>query len=331
MSTCARWVARLHYSCGTVTPRDPRPASPRLRRLTAALGVLLIVAACGAQTQGSPAASDAASAPADTNAPSTGTESGAPSAGPSITPAGTPGPTPILHNGFHYSDILKIGVNRLAARVAPTRTAALVHGYDVSGPAPIDKGQIRLNKGDYVSVELGPLPIGDTVWYLVWPAPGAKLHPGGTEWYTTPPMAGAPLPGWVAASVGSAVYMALQRRPDQAEIDATGSVGVTAAGVGDYVSGPQQRHDVFQFGWAAAAPVSGTACAFKVELVPPDADFDPKVAITTSTTTVKVSPLGGSGVSAPWLPADTGSWETFTVNVTSTCNWAIHLVRLEHD
>ena len=321
MSIGTRYPARLHYSCGTVTPRT----------WLAVLAAVLIVAACGGQTQGSPGLTDAAAATGATNAPLPTLPPAGPSLTPTATPGPTPGPTAQLADGFHYSDILKVKVNRLAARIAPKRTSALVHGYDLSGPAPEDKGDVRLSTGDYVSVELGPLPIGDTVWYLVWPATAAALHPEGTQWYTTPPIEGAPIPAWVAASVGSDVYMSLQRRPDLAEIEAFSAVGVVVAGIGNYTSGPQARHDGFSFQWAAAAPVSGTSCALKIALVPEDEDFDEKVAVQTTTTTVKVGPLAGSNLNAPWLPVPEGSWGSFAVKVTSTCNWAFRLLRLEHD
>lgn len=307
----------------------PRPLLPTL------LAAVVLGAGCGGQTQGSPVASGLPSAvatgPADTTNPSE-TPGGVSSPAPSVVPTATPGATPAVANGFHVGDILKIQVNRLAARVAPTRSSALVHAYDISGPAPEDKGAVRLSTGDFVSVELGPVPMGDTVWYLVWPAPGNKLHPGGTEWYTKPPLAGSPIPAWVAASVGKDVYMSLQRRPDATEIETYAPTGVTGAGLGNYVSTPQPRHDGFLFWWAASAPVSGTSCSVKVALVPSDGDFDPKVALaTTTTTSLKVGPLAGTVVTAPWLPAPEGSWETFTVEVTSTCNWAFRVVRLEHD
>jgi hypothetical protein len=206
--------------------------------------------------------------------------------------------------------------------LTPTATA---------GPTPVDEGEVRLNESDFVSVELGPLTIGDTVWYLVWPATATEVHPEGTQWYTTPPMEGSPIPAWVAAKVGDAAYMSLERRPELAEIEAYQPVGVTAAGFGDYESAPQPRHDAFLIEWAVAAPTSGTSCSVKISLAPSDADFDAKVAVNTTTTTEKIGPLAGASLVAPWLPAPEGSWETFTVQVTSTCNWAFRLVRLEHD
>ena len=317
----SRWAGRLHYSCGTVTARP--------RFLALALLVTLAAGACGGQGEATSGPSAGGATPAGTAAPSAA--AGASPVPTTIVPTATPAATPLLNPGFRFADILRVQVNSLAARIAPKRTAALVHAYDISGPAPVDGGSVRLDKGDFVSVELGPVPVGDTVWYLVWPAAGAKLHPSGLEWYMTPPMAGQPGPAWMAASVGGDVYLKLERHPTAAEIEAFGPPGVMAAGRGSYVSEPQPRHDAFQLGWAAATPSSGTSCKIKITLVPADADFAPKVALETSTTSVKVSPLEAVNVGAPWLPADAGSWTTFTINVTGTCNWAFHLVRLEHD
>lgn len=319
MSIGFRWAGSLHYSCGTVTSRS---------RTRAALACVILIAGCGGQTPTGPTES---TAPSSTSEPLPTLPPAGPSLTPTATPGPTAGPTPQLADGFHYSDVLQVQVNSLAARVSPKRGSALVHGYDLSGPAPIDTGTVRLDKGDFVSVELGPLPIGDTIWYLVWPATATAIHPEGTQWYTTPPLAGQPLPAWVAAKVGDAVYMTLQRRPEPAEIEAYQPVGITAAGFGAYESAPQARHDAFLFEWAAAAPTTGTACSLKIALVPSDGDFDEKVGVNTTTTTLKVGPLAGSNVAAPWLPAPGGSWETFTVQVTSTCNWAFRLLRLEHD
>lgn len=312
------------YSGAIVTPRTP----------LVALGVLamLLLGACGGQPQGTAGQTSATATTAAATPVTTPAETGAPSPAPSSVLPATPAPTAILNAGFRFGDILKVQVNSLAARIAPKRTAALVHAYDLSGPAPIDGGTVRLDKGDLVSVELGPVPVGDTVWYLVWPAPGSRLRPGGMEWYATAPPAGSPGPAWMAASVGGNVYLQLDRHPTLAEIEAAfGSAGLSAAGQGTFVSAPQPRHDGFELGWGAATLASGTDCSFKLSLVPADAGVAPKVAASTSTTTVKVSPLEGVRVSTDWLPAPAGSWETFTVHVTGTCNWAFRLIRLEHD
>ena len=300
-----------------------------------ALGILatLSLSACGGPPATTHAPSTSAPPPAPTTSPTAvAASSPAPSEATASVAPTTPAATPALNAGFRFGDILKVKVNSLAARIAPKRTAALVHGYDLSGPAPIDGGTVRLDKGDLVSVELGPVPVGDTVWYLVWPATGSRLRPGGMEWYASPPPGGSPGPAWMAASVGGDVYLELDRHPTVAEIEAAfGTAGLSAAGQGPFTSAPQPRHDGFELGWGAATLASCTDCSFKVSLVPSDADVDAKAAVSTSTTTVKVGPLGGVRVSTDWLPAPAGSWETFAVHVTGSCNWAFRLVRLEHD
>jgi hypothetical protein len=303
------------------------------RRGPLLVGVIALVAACGgdAATAGPSAVGTGPALTFPAGPTLTPTETPGSSLAPSLTPTATPAATAALTEGFHYGDILKIQVNRLPARIAPKRTAALVHGYDLSGPAPVDGGTVRLSKGDFVSVQLGPVPIGDTVWYLVWPATATAIRAGGLEWYTSPPPDSSPVPAWVAASVGSDVYMGLQKRPSTAELEAYMPVGLNVAATGNYESAPQARHDGFLLDWAASAPTSGTACAFKLALTPADADFDPAVAVNTSTTTVKMSSLNGFGYSVEWLPIPPGSWETYTVKVTSTCRWAVRFIRLEHD
>jgi hypothetical protein len=293
----------------------------------ASLCVLLGVAACGGEAQGSPGASSlGTSTPVTTSVPASGAASD-----PSLAPTSTPEATPTVAAGFGYGDILKVAVDRLAARVAPDRNAALVHSYDLTGPAPKDNGDVRLGKGDYVSVELGPVPVGTTTWYLVLPATATTLHPDGPGWYTKPPPGGDSGPAWVAASVGTATYMTLQRRPDPSEIQSFGDPGLTMAATGNFVSGPQPRHDAFAFEWAASAPTSGTACAFKLQLVPSDPKVKHVVTASVTTTSVKTSGRESLQQGTSWLPIPDGSWTTFTINVTSTCHWAVHYWRLEHD
>ena len=342
-------VSRVPFGALTAPVELPKPvtaqsshassASPyrhaALGRWAAAFGAIVLCAGCGSQN---PPGSAGASTPA---APG---QSGAiPTAGPSLTPivsappasvvpSAAPAATPTVNEGFHNSDILKVEVNRLAARTAPRRSAGLVHGYSLGGPTPIDGGLIRLSKGDFVSVQLGPLKVGDTVWYLVWPADGDRLHQSGLDWYAGPPGTTAGGPAWVAASVGNDEYLTFHRRPEKAEIEEFLPIGTSAAGTGgDYESAPVPRHDFFLLDWAAAAPTSGTSCLLNVSLVPADADFEPKVGVDTSTSTVKVSSLTGKPLNTPWLPAAEGSWTSFTVQVDGTCTWAFNLSRLDHD
>ena len=137
-------------------------------------------------------------------------------------------------------------------------------------------------------------------------------------------------PAWVAASVGDDEYMRLHRRPTLEEIEGYLPLGVNAAGRGDWESPKQARHDFFLFDWIAVAPFSTQPCTFKVTLVAEDGS-DERVAIETSTGGQKTSPLTGSLPQFPWLPAPAGSWDEFTVRVTSTCTWAIRLGPLHHD
>jgi hypothetical protein len=135
----------------------------------------------------------------------------------------------------------------------------------------------------------------------------------------------------MAAQVGDDLYMTLHRRPSLEEIEEFLPLGLNVAGTGNYESPPQPRHDFFLFDWAVATPVADTSCDLIVSLVPADADFEPVFALSTSTSGVKVAPVAGVAVNAPWLPAPAGSWETFTVRVSGTCTWAIRLTPLHHD
>ncbi|HYK94389.1 MAG TPA: hypothetical protein VE011_00760 [Candidatus Dormibacteraeota bacterium] len=299
------------------------------RRLIATLGIASIVIACSSPTASLSTLPNGTSAPLDTGGPSaeapTLTPTGAPTTAPTEVPAS---PGTVVTNGFHFDDILRIQVDRLAVRTAPTKTARLVHQYLILGTTASDLGEVRLGRGNFVKVQAGPLQIADITWYLVWPAAGAKLDDQTTNWYDTAPMAGQPVPAWIATAIGATRYATLERRPTTAQIAAVEAPGLVVAGSGRYVSPPMPRHDAFLLYWAAASPTAAS-CAFKVQLVPDDPSFDPLTAVGTSTTSVKASPLDGMPV--PWPVAGTSTWATFTLVVTGTCAWAIRLIRLEHD
>ena len=233
--------------------------------------------------------------------------------------------------GFMYGDVLRVRVDRLAVRKQPKRSAALVHAYELDGPTPVDHGLVRLSAGSFVSVHMGPVTIGETVWYLVWPSESGTMHESSIAWYTEHPSEGGPGPGWMATQVGDDIYATLFRKPGATELESYEPLGLTAAGTGPYVSAPQPRHDGWAFTWAAATPVPDTSCEVRVQLVPADGDFVPLTALDTSTSGVKVSPVAGSFTAAPWLPAAAGSWSTFIVEVTGTCRWALRLTPLHHD
>jgi hypothetical protein len=231
-----------------------------------------------------------------------------------------------VHAGFLYSDILRVEVNRLAVREGPTVSSRLLQGERVVGVSAAEPiGEVRLDAGDFVSVQLGPLVVGDMAWYLVWPAEDARLMYSTISWKIGPGSG----PGWVAASVGQEQYLTLHRRPDVSEIEQYLPVGLTVSGIGDYVSEPQPRHDLFAFDWSAVA-ANAAPCDFSVVLLP-EAEATPLAIAETSTSGVAQGPLTGATVKTTWNPFAESSWETFAVQVTGNCTWAIRLAPLHHD
>jgi hypothetical protein len=120
--------------------------------------VCLATAGCAAEVaqSTSPNVDEAATSTA-TAIPSvsaTTASTASPTAKPSVTAPPTPGSSVIT--GFGFSDILRVEVNGLAVRVSPTLSSPLAQGIERAG-------DVRLDAGDYVSVELGRLAIGDVV------------------------------------------------------------------------------------------------------------------------------------------------------------------------
>lgn len=293
---------------------------------TIALGLLVI--ACSA-TEGPAASPAAAMTPPSRSTHSTGPAGVGPTPPvvslaptPSPSPTDAPSATPAVHTGFRYSDILRVEADRLAVRQGPSRDSPLVQGE--RGSEPI--GEIRLRTGDFVSVDLGPLPVGDTVWYLVWPAEDARLHYSTTNWIVGPGSG----PGWVAGSVGDARYLRLHRRPETSEIEEYLPVGLNVSGTGDHESEPIPRHDLFAFSWAIAARDDGSPCGFTATLVP-EREAPPVIAVDATTSRVAQGPMTGSTPGTPWGRSAGGAWDTFTVSIVSGCAWSIRLVPLPHD
>jgi hypothetical protein len=305
---------------------------PELRALAgrrlAVLAVALVCISCTA-----PAAQE--SHPPSGTAAATATAGVTPTAAqtPSLTPIAASSASPSVLTGFQYSDVLRVEVNGLAVRQAPLLTSPLAQAYRFDGVRNVPLGDVRLNAGDFVSVHLGPLPVGDTVWYLVRPAEDARLGYSTVAWDAGSGV-GPGDPGWVAASVGLNQYLTLQRRPEASEIEQSLPVGVTVSGTGDYESGPQPRHDMFLFNWAAAVIDGSARCAFSVTLLPDDGSEPVAVAVQTSTTNVAQGALQGPAAvaSTPWAPTPAGGpGHSFTVSIKSGCAWAVGLHSLAHD
>jgi hypothetical protein len=251
-----------------------------------------------------------------------------PTAEPSVTAAPTVGPSAVTEFGF--SDILRVEVNGLAVRVSPTLNSPLAQGIE-------RPGDVRLDAGDYVSVELGPLPAGDVVWYLVWPAEDARLNYSTVSWdINGDDPAGGVNPGWVAASVGEDQYLTLHRSPDPSEYEswpAGGPMTLMMSGSGDYVSEPLVQHDLFDFDWAAVVHDEAAPCSFSVTLLP-EGGAESIVVLETSVSDVEQGPVAGEAglVDVPWdaSAGDAGD-ALFTLSVRSRCAWTLKLTPLAHD
>ena len=300
-----------------------------MRRALTVLTAVVAVAGCAtpaAQESQAPSTS-AAATPSARPSPSA-TPSSAPPA-PTDTSQATAAPT--LDGGFQYADILRVEVDGLAVREAPSVTSPLAQGYLPTGEGTVQPtGDIRLDAGYFVSVHLGPLRDGETVWYLVWPAVDARLNYNpGTWWDSDGNFAtvGGVDPGWVAASVGDDQYLTLYRSSEPDEIGQFLPVGLTLSGTGNFESEPQEEgFDLFLFHWAVALNDAPSPCAFSVALLPERAA--PLIAVDTSIADVAQGTLTGvdSQIHAPWGPL-----EAFTVSITSSCTWTIGLHGLGHD
>jgi hypothetical protein len=244
-------------------------------------------------------------------------------------PTATPAPTPITEAtaGYAHNSILRVEVDRLAVRRAPQLTSPLATAWRwVESELDYELlGEVRLMIGDYVSVELGPLVIGDTVWYRVWPAEGAQLNYSTVLWDTRDDGANPVEPGWVAASVRGGQYLSLYQ---DSEVERSAG-RVAAAGTGDYLSEPTETHDLLGLTWTLAENDSGSACAFRLSLEPLEggATF---LALETSLagTFDEGHEILGVGNRIPVV----GEWgDLVRVRVTADCGWAFVLEAWGHD
>ena len=212
------------------------------------------------------------------------------SAGPSVSlppPTATPVPTP--------------GPDKIPTFTAGTTVASNVAGLRVrSGPGTDQGVLVSLPAGSKLLVELGPVRTDGYGWYLVRDAD--PRDPLFTE-------------GWTAAG-----FM-----PDPFLVPATFDVafnpivaGYSLEGDGEF--GPVRLEDAnYSLLWVASN-VSGTGCAFSVDLVPTGG-----AAVAAIRATVGTSPapgeLGGAFFAAhPELTGD------LLVRVSTTCSWALTFI-----
>ena len=221
-----------------------------------------------------------------------------------------------------YADVVRVEAEQMPVRVAPGASSASMLGFAEGQPI----GEVSLNRGDYVSVLMGPLPLGGDTWYLVWPAEGGQAGYSLTSWRPAGTDGGTN-PGWVMASKAGDQRFTLFHRPTADEVLAWGPM-LVAADDANYLSPPQPRHDLFSLNWAAA--VRDVECPISIRLIP-DGGPEPILAVETSTDVVAQGSLTGTEtIHAPWVLED-DSWSTFHVEVASGCSWTFALTPLGHD
>jgi hypothetical protein len=205
----------------------------------------------------------------------------------------------------------------------------LMTGWTWNGSGYDSIGDVRLNSGDFVSVELGPVMIGDTTWYRVWPAEGGLLHHSSVSWNANGTMDGSTHPAWVAAAVGPDVYLTLH---EAYEFDrsVTGlPPALHVSGTGDYVSEPLENHDLLGLQWIFLIDDQLAPCAFTVTLEPA-AGGSGVVAVDAST--IGAYEIGAVGLgTGDRTPVVGQKFEPFQVRVASGCEWSVLLEWLAHD
>jgi hypothetical protein len=256
-------------------------------------------------------------------------------AGPTATPAGIVEPSQSaagqLLKGFALNDILRVEVDRLAVRVAPYTDKPLATGWtwDAQALEWTSIGEVRLDAGDFVSVELGPLQIGDITWYRVWPAEGGQLNYSTVNWDTKNNGANGAEAGWVAAAVGPDVYMTLH---EAFEFDRSANglpQPLMVSGIGGYVSEPLENHDLFGLAWVYLIDGKPAPCGFTVTLEPAAGGAG---LVSVDQLTNGAFEEGGGGLgSGNRAPVVGEGFEPFELRVESDCEWSLRLEWLAHD
>lgn len=294
-----------------------------MRRVLIAMAActsVLLIACSSAALSGSPTAT-----PTSTVEPS-------PSSSPSIAPTASPPQATASGDvlaGFALNDILRVEVNGLAVRVQPYTDMLLTTGWTWNGSGYESIGDVRLNAGDFVSVELGPVMIGDTTWYRVSPAEGGLLHHGTVIWNSKNPMDGGTYPAWVAASVGPDIYLTLHEAYEYDRSVVGLPPSLLVSGTGDYVSEPLENHDLIGLEWIFLIDDQSAPCDFTVTLEP--------AAGGTGVVVVDESLMGALEEGAVGLgtgdrkPVVGEGFEPFLVRVASGCEWSILLEWMAHD
>jgi hypothetical protein len=277
------------------------------------IAIVLLAAACTAPPASQP--------PAVT--PSAMASAAVPTMSPTSEPTATqlPSPSGEVIEGFGYDDILQVDVDGLAVRAVPYTSMPLAIGYRLNGRRI---GPVRLDAGYYVSVDLGPLVIGDTTWYRVWPAENAELHFSTILWDTKNDGPNPVEPGWIAASVGDEEYVSLFRASEPQDY-----LPLLVSGIGDYESELIANFDLFLLQWAYAIDDQDAPCDFEVT-VATEGGEDSLVVVDESLIGAfeeGVTPIGaGDG-----NPIVGDRQDPLVLQVRSDCEWTLRLDAQAHD
>ena len=250
-----------------------------------------------------------------------------PAASPTAEPTATPSASPSgeLIQGFGYDDILQVDVDGLAVRTAPYTSMPLAIAYRNQTGERI--GPARLDAGDYVSVDIGPLVIGDTTWYRVYPAENAELHFSFTSWDTKNDGYNPVEPGWIAAAVGDDEYLSLFRANDAPQ-DFEG-LPLLVSGIGHYTSEPFEGTDLYSLQWAYVIDEQSAPCDLEVSMATEEGD-DALVVVDHST--IGAFEEGATGIgTGDRNPIAGDSFVPLVLQVRSDCEWTLRLEALGHD
>lgn len=291
--------------------------------------LVLALSACAPAAPGasvrpteSPPAEQAATQMAAT--PSPASPSPSQPGGPSATPS--PAPTPLAAE-FAHGDVVEVVVDGLAVRAEPFESARLVSAWEsVDDEWRQVEDEVRLDAGHLVAVQLGPIPIGEIVWYrvreMVQPGQDPTRH-----WDATGEGPQGESDGWIAVRVGDDPYVRMHEQGGEAP----GWMSVLASGNAEFVSDPFPRHDNLHLEWALSLGSRPGPCGFQVTAEGADAATSAGAAVPMVSESLD-EPFreGRATFRAADLEPIQGS-EQFRLRVAADCDWALTLAALPHD
>lgn len=241
----------------------PRPARLLL------VAIVALLAACGPSAAGPSTDPSGSPQPSATPEPSPSeTPRDEPSEAPEPTDDadGTPSPTPAdTPTAFRFGDEVEVTVDGLAVRRFPLTSSPLVVALttDAAGDR-VPAGDVRLNAGHRLWVDLGPIVLDGITWYQVH----TGTQPGETEvitWDADGDGEGSDN-GWIAG-VGEAGDAYLAAVPADPNAPLANPPLVEAGGEADFTSEPFTAS--FQVVGMYALGTNGEApCDFRVVLQP---------------------------------------------------------------